>query len=210
MKLDVAAAAKYLGVSDVRIYNLIKRERIPSAKREYDETGKLKWVMDSADLDEYVKTRRHKGTNHKRTTSESPKRKIPEKVFISTPMAGKSDFDILVALQKAAEEGDASGFAPKEAYTSGYMDIKPPKNYKHPQLWYLGRSLIKMADCDEVIFTEGWEKARGCVIERLVYDFYFKGYFNDMIADIIRGENDAKLMEIYRKGAMNYGKDGKK
>ncbi len=201
-KLTVTEAAKYLNVTEPYIYILIKKGRLPSVKMDTRDGVHYQYFIDPEDLDNYIATRRprvSRSTGVEKTASKHRPHKIPDKVFISTPMAGKSDFEILAMLQRTAEEGDENGFAPKDNYTSGYTDANPPKNYKHPQLWYLGKSLIKMADCDEVVFTEGWEKARGCVIERLVYDFYFKGYFDTMIADIMRGENDAKLIERITK-----------
>lgn len=44
---------------------------------------------------------------------------------------------------------------------------------KIPNLVYLGWALQQMADCDDVIFSDNWETARGCQVEKLAYDLYF-------------------------------------
>ena len=59
-----------------------------------------------------------------------------KKLFISQPMAGKTDESFF--------EG-----APAEA--------KP--------LWFLGKSIELLSQADVVYFVKGWDKARGCKIE---------------------------------------------
>ena len=67
-----------------------------------------------------------------------------KKLFISQPMKGKSDEEILAEREKAIQRA-------KEA------DAKP--------LWYLGESLKLLATADVAYFALGWEDARGCKIE---------------------------------------------
>ena len=84
-----------------------------------------------------------------------------KKLFISQPMKGKTDAEIL------AERADAICCARdiigKEVeiidsfYTDFSDDAKP--------LEYLARSLMDMAKADIVYFAHGWEKSRGCQIE---------------------------------------------
>lgn len=197
MKLTVKEAAKYLNVSIPRIYALITEKRLPSARIEPVDDIPRKWFIDSDDLDAYTASKRH--TDPTASKKANGRTKIPDKIFISTPMATLPDCMILDAIKKASEDGARNGVAPRDHYISGYTTDEPPRKYKHPELWYLGRSIMKMADCDEVVFTEGWEKSRGCMIERMVYDFYFKNYSSIMAPDILRGENDAKLMERIKK-----------
>ena len=62
-----------------------------------------------------------------------------KKLFISQPMKGKSDEDILTERKKAIKSA------------------KP--------LWFLGKSLELLAGADIAYFTKGWQEARGCKIE---------------------------------------------
>lgn len=48
--------------------------------------------------------------------------------------------------------------------------MKLPKN--SGRLWYLGRSIQQMEEADAIYFCEGWEDARGCLIERQVAEKY--------------------------------------
>ena len=41
-------------------------------------------------------------------------------------------------------------------------------------LWYMGKSLILMAEADIVFFVDGYKEFRGCVVEKLCADSYGK------------------------------------
>lgn len=188
-RLTVKEASDYLGITLPSAYALIRHKKFSTAAVESLDGVHYKWTIDKDELSEYKRSKKRPGKGH---------HKVPEKIFISTPMSGKFDCEILDTIKQTAIEGAEAGVAPKDHYTSGYTTDNPPKKLKHPELWYLGRSIMKMAECDEVVFTEGWEKARGCVIERIVYDFYFKNYKEAMTPDILRGENDARLYERFK------------
>lgn len=84
-----------------------------------------------------------------------------KKLFISQPMNGKTDEEILATRQKAIESAERNLGEPVEAIDSFFQnaphDAKP--------LWFLGKSLELLADADVVYFAKGWENARGCRIE---------------------------------------------
>lgn len=84
-----------------------------------------------------------------------------KKLFISQPMNGKSDEEILSerqsAIQKAAEIIGEEVEAIETFYTDLPKDAKP--------LEYIGRSICDLAKADIAYFVEGWENARGCKIE---------------------------------------------
>lgn len=84
-----------------------------------------------------------------------------KKLFISQPMKGKSDEDILAERQKAIKSAEAKiGEAVEviDSFFSGSpVDAKP--------LWFLGKSLELLADADIAYFAKGWQEARGCKIE---------------------------------------------
>ena len=47
------------------------------------------------------------------------------------------------------------------------------ENSYHPSVYYLGRTLTQfMHNVDAVYFDDGWEKARGCRIERKICNEY--------------------------------------
>lgn len=84
-----------------------------------------------------------------------------KKLFISQPMRGKSDAEILAERKKAIETAEKVIGEPVEVIDSFFE--KAPVNAK--PLWFLGKSLEFLADADVAYFAPGWEDARGCKIE---------------------------------------------
>lgn len=84
-----------------------------------------------------------------------------KKLFISQPMKGKSDEDILAERKKAIKSAEEKIGEPVEVIDSFFqeapVDAKP--------LWFLGKSLELLAGADVAYFAPGWEDARGCKIE---------------------------------------------
>ena len=84
-----------------------------------------------------------------------------KKLFISQPMKGKSDEDILAERQKAIKSAEAKIGEAVEVIDSFFQsapaDAKP--------LWYIGKSLELLASADIAYFAKGWQDARGCKIE---------------------------------------------
>lgn len=84
------------------------------------------------------------------------------KVFISQPMKGKTDEQIL------AERADAfariKAMCPGAELIDTYIDDTLPE--KHSGLRYLSKSIDLLDQADIVWMLEDWEKARGCIIER--------------------------------------------
>ena len=72
-----------------------------------------------------------------------------KKLFISQPMKGKSDEEILRERKRAIQCAERQLNEP--------VDAKP--------LWFLGKSLELLAGADIAYFTKDWEGARGCRIE---------------------------------------------
>lgn len=82
------------------------------------------------------------------------------KVFISQPMNGKTNEEIILErnllIEKAKERyGDV------KIIDSFFKDA--PHNAK--PLWFLGKSIELLADADVAYFAKDWDKARGCRIE---------------------------------------------
>lgn len=85
------------------------------------------------------------------------------KVFISQPMNGLTDDEILVERHRAifaikAEYGDDV-----EIVNSYFEDYEPTTG--NIGLKYLAKSIELLADADAVYFCDGWRSARGCKIE---------------------------------------------
>lgn len=84
-----------------------------------------------------------------------------KKLFISQPMRGKSDEEILTERERAIKTAQELVGEPVEVidsfFESAPVDAKP--------LWYLGESLKLLALADMAYFAPGWNDARGCKIE---------------------------------------------
>ena len=91
-----------------------------------------------------------------------------KKLFISQPMRGKTDEEILATREKAIKNAEEKIGEPVEVidsfFQSAPVDARP--------LWYLGKSLELLATADVAYFTEGWAMARGCKIEHTCADKY--------------------------------------
>lgn len=86
-----------------------------------------------------------------------------KKLFISQPMRGKTDEEILAERERAIKNAVECLREPVEVidsfFQSAPVDAKP--------LWYLGESLKLLAEADVAYFVYDWENARGCVIENI-------------------------------------------
>lgn len=84
-----------------------------------------------------------------------------KKLFISQPMRGKTDEEILAVREKAIASAIAHLGEEVEVIDSFFQnapaDARP--------LWFLGKSLELLATADVAYFAKGWEEARGCRIE---------------------------------------------
>ena len=85
-----------------------------------------------------------------------------KKLFISQPMRGKTDEEILAERERAIRIAEKQVGEPVEVIDSFFQsapaDAKP--------LWYLGESLKLLATADVAYFAKGWIEARGCKIEQ--------------------------------------------
>lgn len=86
-----------------------------------------------------------------------------KKLFISQPMKGKSDEDILKERDRATRKAEAIVGEPIEVIDSFFQnapaDARP--------LWFLGKSLELLSTADVAYFAPGWDEARGCKIEHM-------------------------------------------
>ena len=84
-----------------------------------------------------------------------------KKLFISQPMNGKTDEQILSERENSIRIAKEILGEDVEVIDTFYTDFS--SNAK--PLEYLARSISDLAKADVAYFAEGWRKARGCKIE---------------------------------------------
>ena len=84
-----------------------------------------------------------------------------KKLFISQPMKGKTDEEILQEREKAIKSAKSYLGEDVEVIDSFFQDA--PHDAK--PLWFLGKSLELLSSADVAYFADDWENARGCKIE---------------------------------------------
>ena len=84
-----------------------------------------------------------------------------KKLFISQPMKGKTDDEILAERSNAIQSAKDSVNDEIEVIDSFFQGAPADAT----PLWYLGESLKLLATADVAYFAPGWDKARGCKIE---------------------------------------------
>lgn len=84
-----------------------------------------------------------------------------KKLFISQPMRGKTDDEILKEREKAVASAEKHLGEKVEVIDSFFQNA--PAEAK--PLWFLGKSLELLSTADVAYFAPGWEEARGCRIE---------------------------------------------
>lgn len=93
-----------------------------------------------------------------------------KKLFISQPMRGKSEEEILetrLEVIKMVEKLTKETFEIIDSYITEASTTKT-----HLPLWYLGESLKFLSDADIAVFAPGWKEARGCCIEHNCAEAY--------------------------------------
>lgn len=83
------------------------------------------------------------------------------KIFISQPMNGKTDEEILKEREQIiayAKERYGENIEIIDSFFKGAPHDASP-------LWFLGESIKKLSEADAVYFSKDWESARGCIIE---------------------------------------------
>lgn len=86
-----------------------------------------------------------------------------KKLFISQPMSGLTDKEILEVRQNAIKEAIEFLGEDVEVLETFFTDFKNDAKPLH----YLAKSIEFLADADVVYFARGWSKSRGCKIEQI-------------------------------------------
>lgn len=89
------------------------------------------------------------------------------KIFISQPMRGRTQEDILRDRAKIKEYAIRK-YGNDVVFLESHLDMSETSS----PLKLLGRSIETMADADLCIFSPGWLSARGCVIENNCASMY--------------------------------------
>lgn len=84
-----------------------------------------------------------------------------KKLFISQPMRGKTNEEILAVRAKAIESAEYHLGEKVEVIDSFFQDAPVDAN----PLWYLAKSLELLSTADIAYFAKDWEEHRGCRIE---------------------------------------------
>lgn len=84
-----------------------------------------------------------------------------KRLFISQPMKGKTDAEIMAERKKAINSAEEKIGEPVEVIDSFFQEA--PADAK--PLWFLGKSLELLAGADIAYFAKGWQDARGCKVE---------------------------------------------
>ena len=91
-----------------------------------------------------------------------------KKLFISQPMRGKTDAEILAvrsdAIQAAKDAVGEDVEVIERFFQNAPAEARP--------LWFLGKSLELLATADVAYFAPGWESARGCRVEHICAEEY--------------------------------------
>ena len=87
-----------------------------------------------------------------------------KKLFISQPMRGRTDEEILTVRAQAIQSAERELGEEVEVIDSFFRGVQGDPEAMRA-LWCLGESIKLMAKADVAYFAEGWEEARGCKIE---------------------------------------------
>jgi hypothetical protein len=94
-----------------------------------------------------------------------------KKVMISQPMNGSTDEQISETRNKFLDFAAKENLKVVNTYFKDEWFAKIELNHVgviQVPVYYLAKSLEKMAHCNAVYFAKGWENARGCKIEHEV------------------------------------------
>ena len=91
-----------------------------------------------------------------------------KKLFISQPMKNKTDEEILKERENAIKDAKEYLGEDVEVIDSFFQDAP----HEAKPLWFLGKSLELLSSADIAYFANGWEDARGCVVEHMCASLY--------------------------------------
>ena len=93
---------------------------------------------------------------------------MAKKLFISVPMRGREKEEFMKERENVADKVK-SMYDDVEVIDSVLKDFDPNKNIP---VHYLAKSIEFLSQADMAAFAEGWDEARGCVIEHTICEKY--------------------------------------
>lgn len=123
-----------------------------------------------------------------------------KKLFISQPMRGLSDKEILETREEIKIKAEQQLGEQLELIDS-FVEDYPGEINKSVPVWYLGKSIQFLSQVDVVYFGKGWQDARGCKIEHEVALNYGieRVYYNNDLKNNLRFDEALKLMKQGKK-----------
>ena len=124
-----------------------------------------------------------------------------KKIFLSLPMSGRSDEEIMTQIEEMKAKfllKNPLDKCEEIVFVDNLEnDIDPSRcvDVKTEPLLYLGEAIRKLAYCDGVYFGKGWSKARGCLIEMEVCVKYDIPYFINRNDGVI-----CKVIDDFKEG----------
>ena len=94
-----------------------------------------------------------------------------KKIFISQPMRGFTDEEILKAREEILIKAEKNIGEPVELIDS-FIEDYPGEINKHIPVFYLGKSIQFLSQADVAYFGGDWRNERGCRIEHDVAKQY--------------------------------------
>ena len=94
-----------------------------------------------------------------------------KKLFISQPLSGLTDEELLKAREEIRARAEHAIGEPVELIDSFIKDYHGEIN-KYIPVWYLGKSIQLLSQADIAYFGGNWRNARGCKIEHEVARTY--------------------------------------
>ena len=96
-----------------------------------------------------------------------------KKVFISQPMRGKTDEEILEERRRLKELLIQNfGDTPIEVLDTFFPNLEIPDDVKHPKIYYLSKSIEMLSKADILLMADDWERYHGCIFERDIFRTY--------------------------------------
>lgn len=94
-----------------------------------------------------------------------------KKLFISCPMKGRTEENIRKSMEKMHKIAEIV-FGEELEVIPSYIEDEPPENVVNRGIWYLGKSILMIAEADFFIGVDYSDVFKGCNVERNIAEEY--------------------------------------
>lgn len=94
------------------------------------------------------------------------------RVFISQPMRNKTKEEIEIRRKEIIDQIRNRYLNENIEFVYSVIIEEPDYKVKNVPVWYLAKSIDKLSTATLAYFDEGWENARGCIIEHEICENY--------------------------------------